>query len=90
VDRHDHIGAIRLTAPAVVLVLKRHATRAGFDPEQAAGNSLSADLATSTASAGVPERVTAEQTGYRGTAMLCRYTRESSLFRENAAGSVGL
>jgi hypothetical protein len=62
VDRHGHIGAIRLTAQAVVLVLERHATRVGLDPEQAAGHSLRADLATPTASAGVPERVIAAQT----------------------------
>jgi len=69
----------------VALVLKRHATRAGLDPEQVAGHSLRAGLPTSTASAGSPERVIAAQTGYRGTAMLRRYMRESSLFRENAA-----
>jgi len=90
VERHGHVGSIRLTAQAVALVLKRHATRAGLDPEQAAGHSLRADLATSTASAGVLERVIAAQMGYRGTAMLRRYMRESSLFRENAAGAVGL
>ena len=81
---------IRLTAQAVVFVLKRHAARAGLAPEQAAGRSLRAGLATSTPSAGVPERVIAEQTGHRGTAMLRRYVREGSLFRENAASAVGL
>jgi hypothetical protein len=70
--------------------LKRHATRAGLDHEQAAGRSLRADFATSPASAGIPERVIAAQTGYRGTATLRRYMRESSLFRENAASAAGL
>jgi integrase len=90
VDRHGHIGATRLTGQAVALVLKRHATRAGLDPGEVAGHSLRAGLATSAAAAGVPERVIAEQTGHKGTAMLRRYIREGSLFRENAASAVGL
>jgi integrase len=90
VDRHGHIGATRLSAPAVALVLKRHAARAELDPGEVAGHSLRAGLATSAAVAGVPERVIAEQTGHKGTAMLRRYIREGSLFRENAAGAVGL
>ena len=90
VDRHGHIGAARLSAQAVVLVLKRHAVRAGLDPDEVAGHSLRAGLATSAAVAGVPERVIASQTGHRGTAMLRRYIREGSLLRENAASAVGL
>ena len=90
VDRHGHIGGTRLSAQAVALVLKRHAARAGLDPGEVAGHSLRAGLATSAAAAGVPERVIAEQTGHRGTAMLRRYIREGSLFRENAASAVGL
>jgi site-specific recombinase XerD len=85
VDRHDH-----LTAQAVVFVLKRHAARAGLAPEQAAGHSLPVSLATSAAAVGVPERVIAEQTSHRGAAMLRRYVRDGSLFRENAAGAAGL
>jgi integrase len=90
VDRHGRIGATCLTAQAVALVLKRHAARAGLDPGEVAGHSLRAGLATSAAAAGVPERVIADQTGHRGTAMLRRYIREGSLFRENAASAVGL
>ena len=87
VDRHGRIGATCLTAQAVALVLKRHAARIGLDPGEVAGHSLRAGLATSAAAAGVPERVIAEQTGHRGTAMLRRYIREGSLFRENAASA---
>jgi integrase len=90
VDRHGHLGTTRLSGNAVALVLKRHAARAGLDPAEVAGHSLRAGLATSAAAAGVPERVIAEQTGHKGTAMLRRYIREGSLFRENAAGAVGL
>jgi integrase len=72
----------------VTLVLKRHAARVGLDPGEVAGHSLRAGLATSAAAAGVPD--IAEQTGHKGTAMLRRYIREGSLFRENAASAVGL
>ena len=89
-DRHGRIGATRLTAQAVALVLKRHAAGAGLAPGEVAGHSLRAGLATSAAAAGVPERVIAEQTGHKGTAMLRRYIREGPLFRENAASAVGL
>jgi hypothetical protein len=34
--------------------------------------------------------VSAATTGHKGTAMLRRYIREGSLFRENAASAVGL
>jgi site-specific recombinase XerD len=90
VDRHGRIGATRLTAQAVALVVKSHAARAGLDPDEVAGHSLRAGLATSAAEAGVPERVIAATTGHKGTAMLRRYIREGSLFRENAASAVGL
>jgi integrase len=90
VDRHGRIGPTPLSAQAVALVLKRHAARVGLDPGEVAGHSLRAGLATSAAAAGVPERVIAEQTGHKGTAMLRRYIREGSLFRENAASAVGL
>jgi site-specific recombinase XerD len=90
VDRHGHIGATGLSCQAVALVLKRHAARAGLDPDEVSGHSLRAGLATSAAAVGVPERVIADQTGHRGTAMLRRYIREGSLFRENAASAVGL
>jgi site-specific recombinase XerD len=90
VDRHGHLGTKRLSPPAVALVLKRLASHAGLDPGEVAGHSLRAGLATSAAAAGVPERVIADQTGHRGTAMLRRYIREGSLFRENAASAVGL
>jgi site-specific recombinase XerD len=71
-------------------VVKRHAARTGLDPGEVAAHSLRAGLATSTAAAGVPERVIANETGHRGTAVLRRYIREGSLFRENAASAVGL
>lgn len=90
VDRKGRVGGERLGARSVAEIVKRHAAAAGLDPEQVAGHSLRAGLATAAAAAGVPERVIAATTGHKGTAMLRRYIREGSLFRENAAAEVGL
>ncbi|MGO9961957.1 MAG: hypothetical protein ACLPUG_00840 [Acidimicrobiales bacterium] len=64
--------------------------RVGFDPADVAGHSPRAGFAASAAAARVAERVIAEQTGHKGTAVLRRYIREDSLFRVNAASAVGL
>lgn len=90
VTRHGFIGTTRLTDQSVSHIVKRHAARAGLDPLKVAGHSLRAGLATAAAKAGVPERVIANTTGHRGTAMLRRYIRDGSLFTENAAAKVGL
>ena len=90
INRHGRLSPNRLTAQSVAAVVKRHAVGAGIDPEQVAGHSLRAGLATAAAAAGVSERAIAATTGHKGTAMLRRYIREGSLFRENAAAAVGL
>lgn len=90
VNRHGALGAGRLSARAVALVVKRSAQVAGLDPARYAGHSLRAGLATSAAAAGVPERAIMAQTGHRSLPMLRRYIREGSLFRGNAAAAVGL
>ena len=90
VDRHGRVGTARLTAQSVALVVKSAATAAGLDPERFSGHSLRAGLATSAAAAGVAERIIAQQGGWRSERMVRRYIREGNLFRENAAGQVGL
>ena len=89
-DRHGHIGAIRVTAQTVVLVLKRQAVRPRLDPERVAGRSLRAGLLTSTASAGVPERVIAAQTDSRDTAILHRNIREGLPLIHRKIGLLGV
>ncbi len=71
-------------------MVKRAAAAAGLDPRRYAGHSLRAGLATSAAAAGVSERAIMDQTGHRSVTMVRRYIREGSLFRDNAAGKVGL
>ncbi len=90
INRHGQLGPDRLTDQAVALVVKRQAKAAGLDPAEYAGHSLRAGLATAAAMAGASERAIMNQTGHRSTAMLRRYIRDGSLFRENAAATVGL
>jgi hypothetical protein len=47
-------------------------------------------LVTAAAMAGVSERIIMLQTGHKNIVVLRRYIREGSVFRENAAASVGL
>jgi integrase len=79
VDRHGRLGTEQLAAGL-----------AGLDPEAFAGHSLRSGLATSAAAAGASERSIMDQTGHRSVQMVRRYIRDGSLFRDNAAGQVGL
>jgi integrase len=90
VNRHGKVGSERLSGRAVAIVVKRAAELAGLEPEAFAGHSLRAGLATSAAAAGASERSIMDQTGHRSVQMVRRYIRDGSLFRDNAAGQVGL
>ena len=90
VNRHGQMQAGRLTDQVVAMVVKRSAEAAGLDASKYAGHSLRAGLATAAAMAGASERAIMNQTGHRSTTMVRRYIRDGSLFRENAAASVGL
>jgi integrase len=89
-DRHGNVKAQRLSSKSVALIVKRCAESAGLDPEDYAGHSLRAGLATSAAAAGVSERAIMQQTGHTSTKMVRKYIRDGSLFRDNAAGKVGM
>ena len=90
INRHGKVLAARLGDRAVALVVKRTVEAAGREPDEFAGHSLRAGLATAAAMAGVSERVIQEQTGHKSLPVLRRYIRDGSLFRENAAAEVGL
>jgi integrase len=90
VNRHGHLQPGRLSSYAVALVVKRTAAAAGLDPAKYAGHSLRSALATSAAIGGTSERSIMAQTGHRSVNMVRRYIRDGNLFRENAAGKVGL
>lgn len=89
-NRHGQVLPRRLSDKAVARIVKRSAGAAGFDPSNFGGHSLRAGLATAAAAAGVSERAIMNQTGHKSVTVARRYIREGSLFRENAAASVGL
>jgi integrase len=90
VDRHGRVGTIRLHKDSVGLVVKRAAEAAGLDPAKYAGHSLRAGLATQAYLNGAGELAIMRQTGHRSLAMVRRYIRDGSLFRENPAAKLGL
>lgn len=90
VNRHGQLQPGRLSDKAVALVVKRYAEEAGLDPARYSGHSLRAGLATSAAAKGASERAIMAQTRHRSVAMVRRYIRDGSLWRENAAATVGL
>ncbi len=90
VDRHGRVLGQRLSGEGVAMVVKRYVEKLGCDPAQFAGHSLRSGLATAAAAAGKSERAIMNQTGHRSVATLRRYIRDGNLFRENAAGGIGL
>jgi len=64
--------------------------RAGLDPALYGGHSLRAGMATQAYLNGARELDVMRQTGHRSLATVRRYIRDRSLFRDNAAGRLGL
>jgi len=89
-NRHGQVLEKRLSAEGVALVVKRYVQKLGHDPAAFAGHSLRAGLATSAAAAGKSERAIMNQTGHRSLTTVRRYIRDGNLFRDNAAGEIGL
>jgi integrase len=89
-NRHGHVLEKRLSAEGVAILVKRAAAKLGYDPAAFGGHSLRAGLATAAAAAGKSERAIMNQTGHRSLTTVRRYIRDGSLFRENAAGEIGL
>ena len=90
INRHGQLQPGRLSDKAVALIVKRSAQAAGLDPARYGGHSLRAGMATSAAANGASERAIMAQTGHKSVTVVRRYIREGSLFRENAATSLGL
>lgn len=90
VNRYGTVGKNALSGLAVPRIVKEALTRAGIDAKDYSGHSLRAGLVTAAAMAGVSERIIMLQTGHKNIAVLRRYIREGSVFRENAAAAVGL
>lgn len=90
IDRHGRLSDKRLSGHAVARIIKRLLVSVGEDPSRFAGHSLRAGMATQAAINGASESSIMSQTGHKSVAMLRRYIRDGNLFRDNAAGKVGL
>jgi integrase len=84
VNRHGRVGS-RLSDKHVAIAVKEAAAPVGLDVKSFAGHSLRAGLVTSAAIQGRSDRSIMNQTGHRSVAMVQRYVRDASLFRDNAA-----
>jgi integrase len=104
VTRYGSIGAERLSASAVALVIKRAVHEAqsvaraadneplaeSLEPSRYAGHSLRAGFIISAAAAGVSERDIMRHTRHKRADKLQRYMRHATILRHNAATKVGL
>jgi integrase len=89
-ELHNDVSFPRLHKDSVGLIVKRAAEAAGLDSARYAGHSLRAGLATQSYLNGAGELAIMRQTGHRSLAMVRRYIRDGSLFRENPAAKLGL
>lgn len=90
VNRFGRVEEKRLVPYSVALIVKSAFKLIGRNPRRFGGHSLRAGLATSAAIAGVEERSIQEQTGHKSLKTLRSYIRDGNLFRNNAAGKIGL
>lgn len=88
IDRHQRVGAKRLSGEAVCLIVRERVRAAGIVRTDYAGHSLRAGLATSAAQAGVSSWKIRKQTGHSSDAMLARYIRDGQLFINNAVAEL--
>ena len=90
VNRFGRVEENRLVPYSVALIVKSAFKLIDRNPRRFGGHSLRAGLATSAAMAGVEERSIQEQTGHKSLKTLRSYIRDGNLFRNNAAGKIGL
>jgi len=90
INRHGQAQPGRLWPVDVARIVKKLAELAGLDPAKYAGHSLRAGHATAAAIARASERSIMNQTGHRSTAMVRKYIRDGSIFRDNSAARLGL
>ncbi|WP_100522404.1 site-specific integrase [Mycobacteroides abscessus] len=82
-----------LSGAGIHAVIRRRASRAGFEPEAVArlgGHSLRAGFVTQAARAGADHHSIMRQTGHRTPAMVTRYVREGAPLIGNAVTVLGL
>jgi site-specific recombinase XerD len=90
IDRHGNLGEAALSDRSVCEVVKRRAQAAGLSRDRYSGHSLRAGLATAASAAGVSQRSIMDQGDWKSVQTVMRYVREGTLFKNNAAASIGL
>lgn len=90
IDRHGNVRDGTLSDRSVCEVVKKRAQAAGLDRDRYSGHSLRAGLATAASAAGVSQRSIMDQGDWKSVQTVMRYVREGTLFKNNAAASIGL
>lgn len=88
ISKGGGVGAERLSAASVSLIVKRAAEAVGLCADRFSSHSLRAGLVTSAVRAGVSLPKIQAQTGHRTIAILSRYIRDAQLFEGNAVSSL--
>ncbi len=84
IRKNGRIGDDALNAETLVRILKDHAERAGFRPEDFAGHSLRAGFLTSGAEAGASVFKLMEVSRHKSVDTLSGYVRRAELFKDHA------
>lgn len=79
----------RLSGFAVARIIKKRLP-ARFDASRISGHSLRSGFVTSACAGNAPLKSIMNTTGHRSLEMVMRYSREASLFRQNALSACGL
>ena len=90
VDRHGNIKSGGITGRSVTRIVQKRAREAGLDGARYSAHSLRAGLVTGAALSGAADKKIMDQTGHKSVPMVHRYTRDSDLFKNNAAAYLGL
>lgn len=84
VDRHGNIKD-RTNDKTVARVIKKYVTDLGLNPDGYAGHSLRSGLATSASQEGMNHPSIMNQTGHKTHAMVDRYVKRGSRYKNNAS-----
>ena len=84
-----HVGQ-ELEPQAIWCVIRRVCAKAGLDPQRFGAHSLRAGMVTQAIRGGASDHAIMAQTGHKSSDMVRRYRRETDVFRDNAAGKLGL
>ena len=88
--RGESIGDSAMTGQYVSTVLKRHAERAGLNPEEYSAHSLRAGFITQAIRSGKAERRVKEHSGHESWETFNQYVEEAGTFQDNPAEGIGL